>query len=195
MSTHLLAEDPCSHTLSSYPCGMKACLREQRGQGCLNTPRQQLLFTSSGQACSLHPCCAELKHSFCCCPQLDCVTHTVSSTYWFRDYFEPLCFLCPLQFSEGVVNLKFDEEPRYDAYMKLFEPLCGQAGPQRPIITEGAPKVSQGQGLIHCLHPVDTVLSPVNSTHGNSQCWMSSPSLDKLGLKQASAMALIQTSR
>jgi hypothetical protein len=39
-----------------------------------------------------------------------------------------------------VVNLKFDEEPKYEIYMKLFEPLCG---PQhsRPVLTDGATKV------------------------------------------------------
>lgn len=31
-------------------------------------------------------------------------------------------------------------QPKYEAYMKLFEPLCGPA-PQRPILTEGANKV------------------------------------------------------
>lgn len=45
-----------------------------------------------------------------------------------------------LQFTDAVVNLKFDEEPKYEAYMKLFEPLCGPP-PQRPILTEGAAKV------------------------------------------------------
>ena len=39
------------------------------------------------------------------------------------------------QFTEAVVNLKFDEEPRYSAYVPLFEPLCGP-GPQRPILLE-----------------------------------------------------------
>lgn len=47
---------------------------------------------------------------------------------------------CYAQFTEAVVNLKFDEEPKYEAYMKLFEPLCGP-GPSRPILTEGAAKV------------------------------------------------------
>jgi hypothetical protein len=31
-------------------------------------------------------------------------------------------------------------QPKYEAYMKLFEPLCGPP-PQRPILTEGANKV------------------------------------------------------
>lgn len=46
-----------------------------------------------------------------------------------------------MQFTEAVVNLKFDEEPKYEAYMKLFEPLCGPA-PSRPILVEGGAKVS-----------------------------------------------------
>lgn len=41
-----------------------------------------------------------------------------------------------------MVNLKFDEEPKYEPYMKLFEPLCGPA-PTRPILTDGAAKVGQ----------------------------------------------------
>lgn len=56
---------------------------------------------------------------------------------------EMLCRYTPpafRQFTEGVVNQKFDEEPKYESYMKLFEPLCGP-GPQRPILTEGANKV------------------------------------------------------
>eukprot|EP00877_Chromochloris_zofingiensis_P013793 jgi/Chrzof1/8668/Cz03g19130.t1 len=61
---------------------------------------------------------------------------------------EMLCRYTPpafRQFTEGVVNQKFDEEPKYEAYMKLFEPLCGP-GPQRPILTEGAAKVGQKRG-------------------------------------------------
>lgn len=41
-----------------------------------------------------------------------------------------------------MVNLKFDEEPKYEVYMRLFEPLCGPAI-SRPILTEGAAKVGQ----------------------------------------------------
>lgn len=51
--------------------------------------------------------------------------------------------------SQGVVNQKFDEEPKYEAYMKLFEPLCGSV-PNRPIITEGAVKVRAC--VILCMH-------------------------------------------
>ncbi len=39
------------------------------------------------------------------------------------------------------MNLKFDEEPKYETLMRLFEPLCGPA-PQRPILIEGV-KVGQ----------------------------------------------------
>jgi hypothetical protein len=46
-----------------------------------------------------------------------------------------------LQFAEAVVNLKFDEEPKYQAFMALFDPLCGPS-PQRPILTEGQNKVN-----------------------------------------------------
>lgn len=48
-----------------------------------------------------------------------------------------------MQFTEAVVNLKFDEEPKYEAYMRLFEPLCGSRT-NRPIQTNvPAPKVGQ----------------------------------------------------
>ena len=46
-----------------------------------------------------------------------------------------------MQFAEAVVNLKFDEEPKYQAFMTLFDPLCGPQ-PHRPILTEGQAKVS-----------------------------------------------------
>ncbi|EIE25099.1 MUT9-related serine/threonine protein kinase [Coccomyxa subellipsoidea C-169] len=49
------------------------------------------------------------------------------------------------QFTEAVVNLKFDEEPKYTAYVALFEPLCGP-GPARPILLEEKPKVGQKRG-------------------------------------------------
>ena len=45
-----------------------------------------------------------------------------------------------------MVNLKFDEEPKYDSYMALFEPLCGANRNQRPIQTFSAPKVGQKRG-------------------------------------------------
>ena len=46
------------------------------------------------------------------------------------------------QFAEAVVNLKFDEEPKYDAYRALFAALCGPA-PARPIVLEELPKPGQ----------------------------------------------------
>lgn len=38
------------------------------------------------------------------------------------------------------LSLRVCLQPKYEAYMKLFEPLCGPP-PQRPILTEGANKV------------------------------------------------------
>jgi serine/threonine protein kinase len=55
---------------------------------------------------------------------------------------ELLCRYTPQpfrNFTEAVVNLKFDEEPKYAAYMALFEPLCGPAGPNRPLQCEAGP--------------------------------------------------------
>lgn len=49
------------------------------------------------------------------------------------------CSTC-LQFTEAVVNLKFDEEPKYAAYSALFEPLCGTPA-ARPVLQTDAPKV------------------------------------------------------
>ena len=37
------------------------------------------------------------------------------------------------QFTDAVVHLKFDEEPKYDMLAALFEPLIG-SGPQRSVI-------------------------------------------------------------
>ena len=45
-----------------------------------------------------------------------------------------------LQFTEAVVNLKFDEEPKYAAYSALFEGLCGAAA-SRPVLQTEVPKV------------------------------------------------------
>jgi len=58
---------------------------------------------------------------------------------------EMLCRYTPpafKQFTESVVNLKFDEDPRYEAYVRMFEPLCGPSL-SRPILTDGAVKVGQ----------------------------------------------------
>jgi hypothetical protein len=66
---------------------------------------------------------------------------------------ELLCRYTPppfRQFTEAVVNLKFDEEPKYAAYMDLFDPLCGPAGPTRPVMvgdgTEPAKVSGAGRG-------------------------------------------------
>ncbi|GMH42236.1 hypothetical protein BSKO_10155 [Bryopsis sp. KO-2023] len=58
---------------------------------------------------------------------------------------EMLCRFAPRpfrQFSEAVMNLRFDEEPKYDALARLFERLCGQPN-DRPILMEGAAKVGE----------------------------------------------------
>lgn len=62
---------------------------------------------------------------------------------------EILCRYTPAPFrtfTEAVINLKFDEEPKYAAYMSIFEPLCGPSGPQRPLQFEVVPKVGQKRG-------------------------------------------------
>lgn len=61
---------------------------------------------------------------------------------------EALCRFSPQpykQFMEAVINLKFDEEPKYQMYISFFEPLCG---PQvtRPVLTSGKSKVGQKRG-------------------------------------------------
>lgn len=59
---------------------------------------------------------------------------------------EILCRYTPQpfrSFAEAVVNLKFDEEPKYSAYMALFEPLCGPSGPMRPLQTDVPPRAGQ----------------------------------------------------
>ena len=45
----------------------------------------------------------------------------------------------------GRVRAQFDEEPKYTAYVALFEPLCGP-GPQRPILLEDKARVGQKRG-------------------------------------------------
>ena len=80
---------------------------------------------------------------------------------------ELLCRYTPppfRQFTEAVVNLKFDEEPKYAAYMDLFDPLCGPAGPTRPVMvgdgTEPAKvrgeRGGRGRGAAEgcCMRPV-----------------------------------------
>lgn len=70
-----------------------------------------------------HPLCMH-----CCllnCPSMACIQHLTC--------YSPAM----LQFTEAVVNLKFDEEPKYSPYAQLFEALCGP-GPQRPIQMEAS---------------------------------------------------------
>ena len=74
-------------------------------------------------------------------------------------------------FAEAVVNLKFDEVPKYGAYMALFEPLCGPPGPGRPIITDSAPAVS----ATCCAVPCCAVLPMAAHTDGTA--WMGLPCL------------------
>lgn len=49
-------------------------------------------------------------------------------------------------FCEAVINLKFDEEPLYAAYIKLFEPVLGTAAPARPLQVETAMEVGRKRG-------------------------------------------------
>lgn len=59
-------------------------------------------------------------------------------------------------------------QPKYEAYMKLFEPLCGPA-PQRPILTEGANKVRGTHPW--ALHvDVPCTRSSVAEKHGTVAC-------------------------
>ena len=56
-----------------------------------------------------------------------------------------LCRYCPSafkQFAEAVMNLKFDEEPKYDVYRSWFLQLT-QPGPHRPILLDGLDKIGQ----------------------------------------------------
>ena len=58
---------------------------------------------------------------------------------------EALCRFSPQpykQFMEAVINLKFDEEPKYQMYISFFEPLCGPTQ-LRPVLTDGKSKVGQ----------------------------------------------------
>ena len=67
---------------------------------------------------------------------------------------ETLCCFSPLpfkQFVEHVVNLKFDEEPKYAKYISLFDGVVGPNPDIRPINTEGAQKVSVLLYLYTCV--------------------------------------------
>lgn len=62
---------------------------------------------------------------------------------------EALCRYSPApfkRFTEAVINLKFDDEPQYGAYMSLFEPLCGPTGPSRPLMLNSDAKVGKKRG-------------------------------------------------
>mmetsp|Transcript_4725 Transcript_4725/g.9435 ORF Transcript_4725/g.9435 Transcript_4725/m.9435 type:complete len:597 (+) Transcript_4725:197-1987(+) len=47
------------------------------------------------------------------------------------------------RFTEAVINLKFDDDPKYSSYMALFEPLCGPPGPSRPLMIDLENRVGQ----------------------------------------------------
>ena len=55
-----------------------------------------------------------------------------------------ICCLIQL-FMLKYLGSQFDEEPKYTAYVALFEPLCGP-GPQRPILLEDKARVGQKRG-------------------------------------------------
>lgn len=83
----------------------------------------------------------------CFCAQSDNKGYLVSKKKMSTSA-EMLCRYAPSAFrlfAEAVVNLKFDEEPKYETLMKLFEPLCGPV-PSRPIIVEGAVNVGPPPG-------------------------------------------------
>ena len=74
---------------------------------------------------------------------MPCNTFAYTLLVWYGDcgvVCSRILTLCVLQFTEAVVNLKFDEEPKYAAYSSLFESLCG-ATAARPILQTDAPKV------------------------------------------------------
>ncbi|CAN4089754.1 unnamed protein product [Withania somnifera] len=59
---------------------------------------------------------------------------------------EMLCCFCPAPFREfldTVINMKFDEEPKYSKLISLFASLLGADPAIRPINTDGAQKIIQ----------------------------------------------------
>ncbi|KAF3653834.1 putative coatomer subunit beta-1-like [Capsicum annuum] len=59
---------------------------------------------------------------------------------------EMLCCFCPAPFREfldTVINMKFDEEPKYSKLISLFGSLLGADPSIRPINTDGAQKIIQ----------------------------------------------------
>ena len=99
-----------------------------------------------------HPAMTHLQEGFWCANQALPVEH--------RRVGMPAGCCCdpsvtPVQFAEAVVNLKFDEEPKYQAFMALFDPLCGPQ-PHRPILTDGQSKVAlhtQSSASCHACSP------------------------------------------
>ncbi len=71
---------------------------------------------------------------------------------------EVLCRYSPppfRRFTEAVINLKFDDEPKYAAYMALFEPLCGPPGPSRPLMIGTDGQVGQKRARDSAAPPTD----------------------------------------
>ena len=58
---------------------------------------------------------------------------------------DTLCCLCPVpfkQFLDSVIEMKFDEEPNYARLINIFDSILSPDPAVRPILTEGAMKVS-----------------------------------------------------
>ena len=71
---------------------------------------------------------------------------------------EVLCRYSPPPYrriTEAVINLKFDDEPKYAAYMALFEPLCGPPGPSRPLMIGTDGQVGQKRARDSAAPPTD----------------------------------------
>ena len=63
---------------------------------------------------------------------------------------DALCCLCPApfkQFLDCVVNMKFHEEPDYAKLISIFDAILSPNPAIRPILTEGAVKVSMDKGF------------------------------------------------
>ncbi len=46
------------------------------------------------------------------------------------------------EFTDSVMNAKFEDEPNYARYIAMFEPLVNV--PERPLVVDNALKVSRG---------------------------------------------------
>ena len=66
------------------------------------------------------------------------------------------------------MNLKFDEEPKYQAFMAIFDPLCGP-NPQRPILTEGQTKVHPV--VVHICYSLNSCNFAKSRCCNNSSLW------------------------